>query len=64
VVLYPAIRAVPTNSDGSYQFRGLPPGEYSLFAVGDRADPEYANPAAISPTWAAPKSAGRAGQFG
>jgi hypothetical protein len=49
VVLSPANRAMPSNSDGSYEFRGLPPGEYALFAVEDGADLEYANPAALRP---------------
>jgi hypothetical protein len=49
VVLAPANRAVESNSDGSYEFRGLPAGEYALFAVEDGADLEYANPAAIRP---------------
>ncbi len=42
-------RALRTDSDGSYEFRGVPPGEYTLFAVADGADLEYANPAAIRP---------------
>ena len=52
VVLSPANRATPSNSDGTFEFRGLPPGEYALFAVeegADGADLEYANPAAIRP---------------
>ena len=49
VVLMPGNRAVESNSDGSYEFRGLPPGGYALFAVADAADLEYANPAAIRP---------------
>jgi len=49
VVLSPSNRAVPSNSDGTYEFRGLPPGEYALFAVEDGADLEYANAAAIRP---------------
>jgi len=49
VVLSPANRAVESNSDGSYEFRGLPPGEYALFAVEDGSDLEYANPAVIRP---------------
>jgi hypothetical protein len=48
VVLTPTNRAVESNSDGSYEFRGLPPGEYALFAVPDGTDLEYANPSAIS----------------
>ncbi len=42
-------RAVESNSDGSYEFRGLPAGEYALFAMEDGAELEYANPAAIRP---------------
>jgi len=54
VVLSPADRAVqatalPSNSDGSYEFGGLPPGDYALFAVADGADLEYANPEALQP---------------
>jgi hypothetical protein len=49
VVLTPSNRAVESNSDGGYEFRGLPPGEYALFAVQDGAEVEYANPAAIRP---------------
>jgi hypothetical protein len=49
VVLSPANRATETNNDGSYEFRGVPPGEYTLFAVENGADLEYANPAAIRP---------------
>ena len=49
VVLTPENRAVPSNSDGSFEFRGLPAGEYAVFAVEDGADLEYANPAAIRP---------------
>jgi hypothetical protein len=49
VVLTPGNRAVAGNSDGTYEFRGLPAGEYALFAVEDGADLEYANPAAIRP---------------
>jgi hypothetical protein len=49
VVLAPAGRAVQTNSDGSFEFRGLPVGEYALFAVDDGDDVEYANPAAVLP---------------
>lgn len=49
VVLSPTHRAVESNSDGSYEFRGLPAGEYTLFAVEDGADLEYADPAAVRP---------------
>src|ERR1035438_5242345 len=47
VVLTPANQAVVSNGDGSYEFRGLPAGEFAVFAVEDVADLEYANPAAI-----------------
>jgi|HubBroStandDraft_1064217.scaffolds.fasta_scaffold02218_10 hypothetical protein len=49
VVLTPSNRAVRSNSDGSYELRGLPAGDYALFAVEDGADLEYADPAAIRP---------------
>jgi Carboxypeptidase regulatory-like domain len=49
VVLTPANRAVVSNSDGAYEFHGLPAGEYALFAVEDGSDLEYANPGAIGP---------------
>ncbi len=49
VVMTPGDRSVASNSDGTYEFRGLPAGEYALFAVEDGADLEYANPAAIRP---------------
>lgn len=49
VVMAPAHRAVRTNSDGGYEFRGLPAAEYTLFAVAGGEDLEYANPAAIQP---------------
>lgn len=42
-------RAVRADTAGSYEIRGVPPGSYSLFAVQDGADLEYANPAAIEP---------------
>lgn len=42
-------RAILSDSDGSYELHGLPPGAYALFAVPDGADLEYANPAAIQP---------------
>jgi hypothetical protein len=41
-------RAIQSDSDGGYEFRGLPPGSYALFAAVD-SDLEYANPAAIRP---------------
>jgi hypothetical protein len=47
VVLTPANRATLSNSDGSYEFQGVPIGQYSLFAVEDGAELEYANPEAI-----------------
>lgn len=49
VVFSPANRAARTSSDGSFEFRGLPAGEYALFAVEDGADLEYANAAAVRP---------------
>jgi hypothetical protein len=49
VTVAPANRGVVTNSDGSYEFRGLPPGEYTLFAVEAGASLEYGNPAATRP---------------
>jgi hypothetical protein len=55
VVLTPENRAVGSNSDGSFEFRGLPVGEYQVFAVEEVADLEYANPAAIRPYLAGAK---------
>jgi hypothetical protein len=55
VVLSPVNRAMPANSDGTYEFRGLPPGDYALFAVEDGSELEYANPAAIRPYLAGAK---------
>jgi hypothetical protein len=49
VVLSPGGRAVEADSDGGYEFRGLPPGAYDLFAVEDGADLEYADLSAIQP---------------
>jgi type IV secretory pathway protease TraF len=49
-------RAVESDSDGSYELRGVPPGAYALFAVEDGADLEYANPAAIRPYLATAKT--------
>ena len=40
-------RAVASASDGSYEFRGVPPGAYALFAVDGGADLEYANPTVV-----------------
>ncbi len=42
-------RALRTGTDGGYEFRGVPPGAYALFAVEDGGDLEYANPSAIRP---------------
>lgn len=42
-------RAFQSDSDGSYYFRGVPPGDYALFAVPNGAEFEYANPAAVRP---------------
>jgi hypothetical protein len=47
VVLSPMGRAAESNSDGSYEFRGLPAAAYAVFAVEDGSDLEYGNPAAI-----------------
>ena len=47
VVLAPLNCAAPTNSDGSFEFRGVPPGNYQIFAVASGQDLEYANPEAI-----------------
>jgi len=49
VVAVPAYRAVVAASDGSYEFRGLAPGDCGLFAVEGGPDLEYANPEAIRP---------------
>jgi Carboxypeptidase regulatory-like domain len=48
VVLAPG-HAVQTDSDGSYEFRNLPAGEYALFAVEDGTELEYAKASAIQP---------------
>jgi hypothetical protein len=42
-------RVAPSASDGSYDFRGVPPGSYALFAVEEGWDFEYANPVAVRP---------------
>jgi hypothetical protein len=47
VVLTPANRTTLSDSDGSYEFQGVSIGQYSLFAVEDGTDLEYANPEAI-----------------
>ena len=44
-----------TDSDGSYDFETVPPGEYSLFVTPDM-DFEYANPQAVAPLAAKGKS--------
>jgi hypothetical protein len=38
-----------SDSDGSYEFRNVKPGEYTLFAVEDGSELEYSNPTAIAP---------------
>ena len=48
-------RAFQTESDGSYDFTGVPAGEYMLFAT-DRVDLEYALPAALRPYLASAKA--------
>ena len=47
VVMAPAHRAVRTNSDGGYEFRGLPGRVHAVRR--SRGEIEYANPAAIQP---------------
>ena len=42
-------RGFQTDSDGSFEFEGLPAGDYVLIVLEDRADFEYANPAAVRP---------------
>jgi hypothetical protein len=42
-------RGFQTDSDGSFEFQGLPAGEYVLIVLEDWADFEYANPAAVRP---------------
>ncbi len=49
VVLFPLNRAVHSNSDGSYEFRGVPRGEYRVFAVEDSVDLDYADSTALQP---------------
>jgi len=41
--------ATQTASDGSYEIRGVPPGEYAVFAVESGSELEYSNRAAIRP---------------
>jgi hypothetical protein len=48
-------RAIQSDSDGGYEFRGLPPGSYALFAAAGGSDLEYGNPAAIRPFLASAK---------
>jgi len=38
-----------TDSDGSFAFTGVRPGDYTIFALTEFADFEYANPAAVRP---------------
>jgi protocatechuate 3,4-dioxygenase beta subunit len=38
-----------TDSDGSFEFTSVAPGDYVLFAVGDFTDFEYANPDTVRP---------------
>jgi hypothetical protein len=42
-------RGFQTDSDGSFEFQGLPAGEYVLIVLEDWADFAYANPAAVRP---------------
>jgi hypothetical protein len=42
-------RGFQTDSDGSFEFEGLPAGEYVLIVLEEWADFEYANPAAVRP---------------
>jgi hypothetical protein len=42
-------RAFQTDSDGTFEWDGVPPGEYVLIVREDWADFEYANPAAVRP---------------
>jgi len=48
-------RGFQTESDGSYDFTGVPAGEYVLFAT-DRVDLEYALPDALRPYLASAKA--------
>ena len=42
-------RVFQTESDGSFEYKAVRPGEYVLFAMEPGSDLEYANPAAIRP---------------
>jgi hypothetical protein len=42
-------RAFQTDSDGTFEWDGLPPGDYVLIVREDWGDFEYANPAAVRP---------------
>jgi hypothetical protein len=42
-------RAFQTDSDGSFEFEGLPAGEYVLIVLEEWGDFEYANPSAVRP---------------
>ncbi len=42
-------RGFQTDADGSYDFPGLRPGQYVLFAVQDGSEFEYANPTVLRP---------------
>jgi hypothetical protein len=46
--------AYETDSDGSFEFTEVPPGDYVLFAV-DNLEFEYANPQVVRPYIAAGK---------
>jgi hypothetical protein len=41
-------RGFQTDSDGSFDFQNVPPGDYRIFAVDD-VELEYANPVAMRP---------------
>jgi hypothetical protein len=45
-----------TDSDGSFEFQRVPPGNYVLFAVEQFDDFEYANPEAVRPHLASGKA--------
>ena len=42
-------RGFQTDSDGGFEFQGLPAGEFVLIVLEQWADFEYANPAAVRP---------------
>jgi protocatechuate 3,4-dioxygenase beta subunit len=42
-------RGFQTDSDGTFEFEGVPPGEYVLIVLEEWADFEYANPEAVRP---------------